>query len=536
MKFSFYAWVFLFIIISFGFSTRMQAQVLVADINQTNQGSAPKYLISNDNYFTFFARGDQGMALYLLEIGEEEPELIYNVSDAGLGESIWDAQLIDDDLYFVTNVGSLLSYHKTNLNNKSTSIFFEIESTGIGSSLLNNFIKLGDQIIFFNRPINQQYQFWKTDGTRSGTTVIGNVSGSFPSNLKVYNDELYFTFRSDENKGELWKTDGNSFELIVDTDPTNNRINFGTFRMEVFNDKLYFDAFSSTKGYEVWFTEGTPSSTRIFKDFAEGEANGSFLKGVIGDRLFLSAFDPIVGNELHVSDGTLQGTQVYVDTEPGLGDANIDFLLGNNDIQFFTRYSNDYGSELWRTDGTSNGTFLLKDINPGVESAIESAFNFKLLGEILYFTANDGQNGKELWTTDGTSAGTNLLMDIYPGRDDSEINELLSFNNEIYFNADSPDYGEELWKSSPSNNVTEILKDLNTNSSASSFPSRFQEINDTLYFQAATGCTGFELFKTDSRSNSTGLVKDVLPGKESSNISGLVGFQNHIYFYYYLFC
>ncbi|MEM9823706.1 MAG: T9SS type A sorting domain-containing protein, partial [Bacteroidota bacterium] len=509
-----------------------EAQVLVADINQDNKSSHPYLLASNDSYLTFFANGDEGLALYALAAGEDELQLVYNLSTADQGEVIRDANLFGNNLYFITYEESIAYFHRTNLATGSTISFFELPTTAASSGNIGKLTQLGDLVLFINRNASFQFELWKTDGSASGTQLISTFSNNaFLEHFTVFNDELYFTIREDQAKGEIWKTDGNTVELLIDTDPTNSVTNFGTFNLTVFNNKLYFDAFSPEFGYEVWSSDGTTAGTQLFNDFLMGsESVGSSIKGVIGNQLFLSITDPMLVNRLYVSDGTVAGTQVYVAIDPVLEGSRIGTLVGTPNIIYFARSLPTSGIELWRSDGTPTGTFLLKDIRPGIGNSIHFNFTAQLVGDALFFVADDGQHGLEIWKTDGTTAGTTLWSDIYPGSNGSGIESLQFFDNQLFFDSTNPEFGNELWTNDITVSDPQLVQDLNSSTASSSFPTRFNEIDGTLYFQARTDCLGFEVFKTNGTANSTVLLKDAFPGSDPSNASDVISLQGQLYF------
>ena len=81
--------------------------------------------------------------------------------------------------------------------------------------------------------------------------IYSGSTGSYPADLTVFNDELYFRATDGTNGSELWKYDGlNAPSMVAD-------IYFGSsngypFGLTVFNNELCFTADDGTNGYELW--------------------------------------------------------------------------------------------------------------------------------------------------------------------------------------------------------------------------------------------------------------------------------------------
>jgi len=521
----------IFIFIFSIFPDLVTAQILVADINQANEGSNPVSIRNNTEQLTFFANAEEGFALYVLEKESLIPELVHSLSKANLGTTLWASSLIDHHIYFVTNVKDTLYYQQSNILTKETKIFARLPMEGMGTGTIGYFTKLGTSIYFIHRAIQPtRFQLWKLDPETLTSEEIETFSiNSFPRDLTVFNGAIYFTMGGGQEKGEVWKFDGTEASLLIDTDGINSADNYGTSELVPYKDHLFFIPYSPEFGYEIWRTDGTTEGTAIFKDFAKGNSSGSNNLTVINDLLYFTAKDSLAGFELHVSDGTIVGTDVYVDAEVGEENGGGFGYIAKNGIFYYSRFS-DVGRELWRTDGTQKGTFILKDIYEGSRSGLEQYSQFIFLGDELIFTANDGITGLEFWRTDGTQEGTKRWLDLFTGPDESEIRGLQIFNNQLYFSAEDLQFGIELWKTDGTTSGTQLVADLNKRQSASSTPHRFNISNGKLYFTALTSATGFELFSTEGTSNTTKIVKDIHTGKESNFIDKITSLGGNIYF------
>jgi ELWxxDGT repeat protein len=177
---------------------------------------------------------------------------------------------------------------------------------------------------------------WVTDGTKNGTQLVADIVGDEPygpdpTNFVICNDKIYFIARDRINGVELWVTDGttNGTQLVKDIFPGIYEDYFGKFpngsfpeNLTVLNNKLYFTANDGVNGRELWVTDGTEKGTQLLKDIipgSEGSLNfydSGFLT-VFDDKLYFTTDDSVNNTELWVSDGTENGTQFVDDINPG---------------------------------------------------------------------------------------------------------------------------------------------------------------------------------------------------------------------------
>ncbi|MER2491498.1 ELWxxDGT repeat protein [Catenovulum sediminis] len=294
---------------------------------------------------------------------------------------------------------------------------------GTGSSRPNNYFKFNNKLYFstFN-------DFYETDGTGVGTILVENIS----PNLQpvTYNNKFYFPDYVDNTYGtELYSSDGtsNGTSLVKDID----RANYGSFPADlvVFKNKLFFRAAHETYGNELFVSDGTAAGTGLLKDIYIGDNNGGFPRymTVFNDQLFFYANDGTNGGELWRSDGTAAGTHLFKDIKTGgrYDSSSPSSLTVSNNKLFFIADNGTNGKELWISDGTVEGTVMLKDINPGPSSsklAYLTAFNNK-----LYFNAQDA-DGYGLWQSDGTEVGTFKIVSLNDG-----LKNIYAGTNTLYF-------------------------------------------------------------------------------------------------------
>ena len=164
-------------------------------------------------------------------------------------------------------------------------------------STFDEFVAFGDKLYF-----NSSGGLWATDGTESGTSLIGNAQMGNQRNLVVSGDFIYFVLWPLFGHEELWRTDG--------TDD-------GTIQLTHF---------------------ATAPNTARFDQLTD--VNGT---------IFFVANDGINGRELYKSDGTVAGTQLVRDIAPGSTASNPTALTNYLGKLYFTATDTN-GSGLWNSD------------------------------------------------------------------------------------------------------------------------------------------------------------------------------------------
>lgn len=207
--------------------------------------------------------------------------------------------------------------------------------------------------------ISEGRELWVTDGTFAGTTIKHDIFpnnlnpalgyGSNPSNLTIFNNELYFKARSYNGTSgqiigsELWKTDGTIASLVKDIDTDNLASGLNIPNFTIYNNELYFVASdNTTSDYELWKTDGTESGTTKAVSSTDTGESIDFSKAVTyANKLFY--FD---SQQLWVTDGTPSGTEALTgNTEEILLISIFSLVLFQNKLWFSGTKSGN-GNEL----------------------------------------------------------------------------------------------------------------------------------------------------------------------------------------------
>ena len=423
---------------------------------------------------------------------------------------------------FISMGTTLFFVADTSITGNSRQLW-KTDGTSIGTSLVSDKILSNGGVsmgmvtmggyLYFTAYDGVARELYKTDGTMAGTVMVKDIGsgmyGSNPSELVVYNGNLYFYADDGINGYELWKSDGTTGGTFMVKDIRPGQ--YGSIntsyqtKLVAMNNMLYFSAWDGGLGNHIlWKTDGTANGT------VEVKTDGSITYPEdlfeYNGTLYFSAQDVggIVGRELYKSDGTDAGTILLKDIHTGnYNSSNPNQFTVANNILFFAAYDDAYNFELWKTDGTASGTIKVKEINPSTSGGlIAPVSNLTNCNSNLFFPAKESVNGTELWKSDGTTNGTVLVKDIVPGTGNSDPINLVEMNNILYFsggivnNMQVGNIGAELWKSDGTQAGTVLVKDIWPGVYSSSPVGLFNH-NGILFFSANDGVHGSELWKYD---------------------------------------
>ena len=92
--------------------------------------------------------------------------------------------------------------------------------------------------------------------------ILDPSDSSYPNDLIVFNNALYFEAYDGTNGYELWKYDGvNAPSVVVDIYPGSSSSSPNDFI--VFNNALYFEAYDGNNGRELWKYDGVNAPSMV---------------------------------------------------------------------------------------------------------------------------------------------------------------------------------------------------------------------------------------------------------------------------------
>ena len=343
----------------------------------------------------------------------------------------------------------------------------------------DEFVALGDRILFPATDYTHGMELWASDGTMAGTVRLSDINpgprNAGPSSLTKSGDLVYFVADNQTVGRELWMTDGSFVGTTLVKDILPGSGSSEPKDLTTIGEHLFF---ATSNG--VWLTHGSEATTTRLID---GTVRTELV--IVGQKLFVGMNDGV-----WVTDGTLIGTIK-------LSDAIIRTeIAAVGDRLFFSANADNLGRELWTSDGTIAGTGIVKDINPN--DGLSWPEQLVDVAGTLLFVADDGESGAELWKSDGTTDGTVLVHDVFPGDRRSDIRLLKAIDNVAYFVAVHPNYGNELWRSDGTPQGTKLVRDLTPGIESTRRFGDFTPFGEQLVFRAND-----QLWKTDGTAEGT---------------------------------
>ncbi|MEO8413445.1 MAG: ELWxxDGT repeat protein, partial [Ginsengibacter sp.] len=280
-------------------------------------------------------------------------------------------------------------------------------STGLYS--ISDIVDYNNKIYFTYNDGSNGYELWVSDGTVAGTSIFKDINpgstGSFPKNLTVANNKLFFITDIDQ---KLYVCDGTPAGTTIIKN--NGAVIFnGLAQFAILNNDIYFTSDNGTgAGYGMWKSDGTPAGTALIMPNIASSIPGDY--AVLNNTLFFSADDGVHGTELWTTDGTSGGTGLVINLRADGGGifasgAPFNMINYKNKI-YFTASDDTHGAELFSSDGTAGGTQIVKDMSPGMEASVPQ--KSVIYNGDLYFSCYNGA-ATGLWKSDGTTAGTTLI-------------------------------------------------------------------------------------------------------------------------------
>lgn len=404
------------------------------------------------------------------------------------------------------------------------------------------------------------------------------ATGSSPKGLTAGGTRLFFSANDGVSGNELWSAFVTMTKVIPAGDAPPivqllyspylfQDINPGTgdsypINLGIANNFLYFSADDGSKGAEPWRSDNTiDMATRAYSYWninpnpQQGSKPSGFSSVPGYPYVFFSAYTPTGGNEVWYNTGSITGMCYPI--EAGAGNPfNPGKLVPFNGGLVFPATSAATGRELWMcTPGiTTTMVSLVSDINSGLPSSNPSDL-INANGNV-FFSATDGSSGCELYklsmepyvinkpgavkpatgTPWKTLGGMTIILpvvsrlrDINPGAGDSNPAEFVAVSNGVYFQADDGVHGTELWYSNGGITGTWMVADIYPGAGSSN-PSNLTYLDGQVYFAADDGVHGNELWRSDGTGAGTRMVRDIWPGKEGSNPENLTVAGTHIIF------
>lgn len=330
---------------------------------------------------------------------------------------------------------------------------------------ISSLTPVGSYVLFFYDDLNTGWELWRTDGTTAGTQIVKDINPGSASaivinseGLKtfVFNNEMYFVATNGSDGYEFWKSDGTiaGTTMLKDIkagsdspfpDPQYWKLAFATVGNTLYFAVNYNNNTFSSYGWELWKTDGTAAGTsRIFASTVESGARAMFLTPA-GSNVFFMAYTQATGYELWKSDGTGAGTAMVKDVQLGTNSgmsadrfSSPIFAVGSE--VYFEANDGTNGFELWKSDGTGAGTSMVTESLPVPPNG--SISRFTLFDSSIYFSVDkDDDEPDELWKLTGAT----VERVLFEGSAMLRPRNFTVHNNKLFINAQTSQHNRELY-------------------------------------------------------------------------------------------
>jgi ELWxxDGT repeat protein len=274
---------------------------LLADINP---GPASSTIVRN----VITASGDFVFGAHLDE--DEEGVALLKLTPSGSIVELFRTRASETFIFRLTAVGDRL-FFLIDPGDRGEAYMYTSDGTPGGASLVKFFGRVSTpraftafdgRLFFVAEPEGDSSGFtsmelWVSDGTPAGTHLFadirpGELEGSIPTGLTVFEGRLYFSADDGVHGRELWVTDGTVGGTRLAKDIQPGLSGSDPYGLRAVNRKLYFVADDGVHGAEPW---------KVYQGRARLVAD--LVPGPVGSAPRLLGFDPDEDEVFFRSDG-----------------------------------------------------------------------------------------------------------------------------------------------------------------------------------------------------------------------------------------
>jgi ELWxxDGT repeat protein len=314
---------------------------------------------------------------------------------------------------------------------------------GTAGSFPGNMAVIDNTLYFSATTATGSAALWSSDGTVTRTKQVASF-GSQPDGTAIFTNipdafgviggSMVFAADSGSSDTELWKTDGTAAGTSTIKVIAPSQLGYTPSDFTTVGGKVFFVTQTATD--TLWVTDGTTAGTTAIATFDGTIADPMAFDGKLA---FIESSLDRTEASLWLSDGTVSGTTEvtsfptqsanYYPQTPTMTESNGTLFISAPPLP---NPLNPGLATLWVSDGTAAGTMPI----PGVpETANVDAL--AVFDGHVYFTVNEGSKSilqpgdrAQLWVTDGTAAGTRMVTDV--GAADATIDDFFIAGPNLY--------------------------------------------------------------------------------------------------------
>jgi ELWxxDGT repeat protein len=390
----------------------------------------------NDQLYFTANDGENGNELFVSDGTSKGTQLLVDLysgeNNYGNSNSSYPTNLVefDNKLYFTANNGeSGNELFVSDGTAEGTQLLVDLypgenNYGNSNSSYPTNLVEFNDQLYFAANNGESGYEVFVSDGTAEGTRLLG--IGSSPSNFVEFNGKLYFTADDGVHGNELFVTDGTAegTELVADLRLGVNSYgnSYGSYpdELTVVGDELFFRADSGKTGVELFkltFDDSIDATPILING---SEASDNLLGSDCSEKIHaLSGQDTVTsfsGND-------------YIDGGDGddrlISNTGDDNLIGGKGKD--TLSSGNGRDTLWG----ANDNDVLR--GRGGNDSLIGGNNSDLLDGGIGDDTLDGHNGDDIFVLK-SNAGSDTIVDFRLGSDRLGLANGLQFDDLSFAN------------------------------------------------------------------------------------------------------
>lgn len=517
---------FLFAFLFWNIPTNGQL-VLERDINQEAASSSPFYISELNNILYFRADdGIHGDELFQYNLATETAELVADIRPNEDGSSISEIIAFDNKIYFNAKDGIGIDHYLYVYNPADNSSQRLIDSNNNRVKEPSNLAVFNGQLFFRYEHENNDYEVGRYDPVSNQIELVADINpagSSSPSSFTEVDGQLWFIAIDGQSNSQLWRYDPGTemVENIIYDSP--NAVYPSMRFLYHFDGKFCFQGYTQGTGDELWFIDIATNTLLDFPEIYPGPADSSPTGFTEFDgKLYFVARNLAEAREVRVYDPVSNQVNLVADINPD-GSGNPGVLIPIDGKLYFTASEDDTERKLFSYNPDIEEVTVEATLDNG-----GSANNLTALlsaNNTLFLSGTQIEVGTELFQFTPSNSELTLAHDINLTTIGSNPYLFTPFNGKLYFGASEVNSGREIWVYDPTTGNVDILSDSPGNTA----PYGFTELDGKLFYSGIDPNLGYGLQYYDE---TTGLLNPTsyITPNHIGHISDIIAYNGRLYF------